>query len=200
MLYCQQCTSCASGMYYLSVVWSKHIYVGVYVHRHVCVCVCVCVLVCVCVCVLAHACAYVLVHMYVCTHSHTHTHTHTRACVCVLVHNPLCVCVYVSVCVWLCVCDSFQGSFSPYKIFILVVQCPVIAISHPELFIPLRDWQSFAIRPQMNQKAASLLPTAPGFHTNMAATSPCLPSLNLTFSFPLSLSLPLSCVHRKVTC
>ena len=35
--------------------------------------------------------------------------------------------------------DSFQSSFSPHKIFILVVQGPVIAISHPELFIPCTD-------------------------------------------------------------
>lgn len=35
--------------------------------------------------------------------------------------------------------DSFPSSFSPHKIFILVVQGPVIAISHPELFIPCTD-------------------------------------------------------------
>lgn len=83
-------------------------------------------------------------------------------CVCVFglmcarvhIHLRSCVHMWVCMCVWLHVCDSFQGSFSPYKIFILVVQGPVIAISHPELFIPRTDWQSFAIRPQMNQKAA----------------------------------------------
>lgn len=82
-------------------------------------------------------------------------HGATFVCVCVCL--VACVHVhlhFVCVCVWLHVCDSFQGSFSPYKIFILVVQGPVIAISHPELFIPRTDWQSFAIRPQMNQKAA----------------------------------------------
>lgn len=53
----------------------------------------------------------------------------------------------LAMCVRLHVYDSFQSSFSPHKIFILVVQGPVIAISHPELFIPCTDWQSFAMRP-----------------------------------------------------
>ncbi len=37
-----------------------------------------------------------------------------------------------SVCVYVCVYDSFRCSFSPYKIFILVVQGSVIAISQTE--------------------------------------------------------------------
>ena len=45
----------------------------------------------------------------------------------------------LAMCVRLRVYDSFQSSFSPHKIFILVVQGPVIAISHPELFIPCTD-------------------------------------------------------------
>lgn len=45
----------------------------------------------------------------------------------------------LAMCVRLHVYDSFQSSFSPHKIFILVVQGPVIAISHPELFIPCTD-------------------------------------------------------------
>lgn len=74
-----------------------------------------------------------------------------RACLWVLVadpegdrgHTPLVwglACVSpLAMCVRLRVYDSFQSSFSPHKIFILVVQGPVIAISHPELFIPRTD-------------------------------------------------------------
>lgn len=49
------------------------------------------------------------------------------------------MCEPYAMCVRRRVHDSFQSSFSPHKIFILVVQGPVIAISHPELFIPCTD-------------------------------------------------------------
>ncbi len=51
-------------------------------------------------------------------------------CVCVCVSCVVCVCVRV--CVHVCAYDSFRCSFSPYKIFILVVQGSVIAISQTE--------------------------------------------------------------------
>lgn len=102
----------------------------------------------------------------------------------------------LAMCVRLRVYDSFQSSFSPHKIFILVVQSPVIAISHPELFIPLHRLTKVCHAALDESETRILAANSIIVSQNMAATSFwAASSLNPAF-LDLTFSLLFHCLSQ----